>query len=52
MLVFQVNRQKEKLISIVQDTADKLEEAERDKEAAIQDVKKQMERNLKHLEVG
>ncbi|XP_048752389.2 kinesin-like protein KIFC3 isoform X3 [Ostrea edulis] len=46
----EVNRQKEKLISIVQDTADKLEEAERDKEAAIQDVKKQMERNLKHLE--
>ncbi|XP_062583545.1 kinesin-like protein KIFC3 isoform X2 [Saccostrea cucullata] len=46
----EVNKQKEKLISLVQDTADKLEEAERAKEAAIQSTKKQMERNLKHLE--
>lgn len=46
----QVNKQKEKLISLAQETADKLEEAERAKEAAIQNTKKQMERNLKHLE--
>lgn len=46
----QVNKQKEKLISLAQETAEKLEEAERAKEAAIQNTKKQMERNLKHLE--
>lgn len=37
---------------MAQETAEKLEEAERAKEAAIQNTKKQMERNLKHLEVG
>lgn len=47
-----MNKQKEKLISLAQETAEKLEEAERAKEAAIQNTKKQMERNLKHLEVG
>ncbi|XP_022342625.2 uncharacterized protein LOC111136219 isoform X1 [Crassostrea virginica] len=47
----EVNKQKEKLISVVQDTAEKLEEAEREKEAAIQNTKTQMERNLKHLEL-
>lgn len=47
----QVNKQKERLISLAQETAEKLEEAERAKEAAIQNTKKQMERNLKHLEV-
>uniref|UniRef100_A0A8W8KHE1 Kinesin-like protein n=1 Tax=Magallana gigas TaxID=29159 RepID=A0A8W8KHE1_MAGGI len=46
----QVNKQKERLISLAQETAEKLEEAERAKEAAIQNTKKQMERNLKHLE--
>lgn len=46
----QVNKQKERLISLAQETAEKLEDAERAKEAAIQNTKKQMERNLKHLE--